>query len=80
MKVDEGTWRSFEQWQSDLKSACGKSGLLFRGQCSSDWALETTLEGHGRKSMPVIAAQHPFRGAVNNSLVGIVYDKSWALL
>jgi hypothetical protein len=53
VKVDEGDWRSFEQWQDDLKSACRKAKLLFRGQGSSDWKLETTLERHGKRSMLV---------------------------
>jgi hypothetical protein len=60
VRVEEGDWQKFAQWLNDLRvvvngSAGSKtsSGLLFRGQGSSEWPLETTLERNGPKKMSV---------------------------
>jgi hypothetical protein len=54
MKMIEGDWHEFEVWLESLRAELGKtraSPLLFRGQGSSDWLLETTLERNGHENM-----------------------------
>jgi hypothetical protein len=54
MKMIEGDWHEFEVWLESLRAELGKtraSPLLFRGQGSSDWLLETTLERKGHENM-----------------------------
>ena len=55
VKTDEGDWKAFEQWLSELRADFGKksssSPLLYRGQGNSQWTLTTTLERSGQEGM-----------------------------
>jgi hypothetical protein len=51
MEATEGDWKEFEQWLNCLRTKYAKNGLVFRGQSSSEWSLETTLERQWPKTM-----------------------------
>src|SRR5271168_5268250 len=53
LKASEGDWKAFEQWLDGLRAGFGNRRLLFRGQASSQWPLETTLERQGQKNISV---------------------------
>ena len=46
-------WETFEQHLKDLRGAHGSPSypLLFRGQCNSEWKLETTLDRTAKKDL-----------------------------
>ena len=54
-ETDVNNWAEFEEKLNGLiqQRAPSASPFLFRGQRDSTWRLETTLERHGQKNLPV---------------------------
>lgn len=53
MEAHEGSWRDFEIWLQELRERGYRRSFIFRGQADSNWALETTLERSGLRTMPI---------------------------